>query len=551
MTFLATSAREELVWRVLCLLNLYRLLIPGILFALYMLASSTTSVGWTEPRLFLATDLVYFLLAILAIVALKMRRPALDQQAWLHLTFDVIAIALLLYASGGVSSGLGILLVVPIGAVSLISRQRRGFVVAASATLVVLAQEVMVHLAGFGGAAEYTSAGVLGAILFVVALSTRPLAERLRESEEKVRQKDVDLANLAELSHYIVQNLRESLLVVDADDRIRLINDSAANILGPHKAMRGALVGEISPRLVYFLEMWRQSPQATAGAPITFVSADGASVIQPHFATLGKGSPGPVLVFLEDTTLLSQRVQQSKLAALGRLSASIAHEIRNPIGALSHAGQLLGESPNLNDQERRLTEIIRSHSERVSSIINNVLQLSRRDNTAPERLTLADWVEEFAGEYRETMQLPAQRLQLRAEQNGDEVEVRVDPTHLHQVVWNLCDNAFRHATAPDTDIEIGWGRVTGTGRPFLQVADRGPGIDEEVRDKIFEPFFTASDGGTGLGLFIARELCQCNGAMLLFEPRSGGGSVFRIVFADPQRWSEQVFIPSPPAGLEN
>jgi two-component system sensor histidine kinase PilS (NtrC family) len=553
MTLLATSTREELVWRVLCLLNLYRLLVPAILFVLYVLAASAASLGWAAPRLFLATDLIYFLLAIVAIVALKMRRPALDRQAWLHLGCDLIAIALLMYASGGVSSGLGILLVVPVGAVSLISRRRRGFVVAASATLAVLVQEVMVHLAGASEPASYTSAGVLGAILFIVALSARPLAERLRESEEQVRQKDIDLANLAELSHYIVQNLRESLLVVDADDRIRLINESAANILGAHRPLRDALLGEVSPRLLYFLEMWRQSPQTPASTPTTFVSADGASVIQPHFATLGKGSPGPVLVFLEDTTLLAERVQQSKLASLGRLSASIAHEIRNPVGALSHAGQLLGESPNLNEQERRLTEIIRNHSERVSTIINNVLQLSRRDNTAPEALVLDDWVEDFAEEYRQTMQLPAGGLQLRAEHgadpdNGGGLEVRVDPSHLHQVLWNLCDNACNHGAGDDARIEITWGRVSTSGRPFLQVCDRGPGIEADMRDKIFEPFFTASDGGTGLGLFIARELCQCNGAMLLFEPRGGGGSVFRIVFADPQRWVEQDFIPTPPPG---
>ena len=225
----------------------------------------------------------------------------------------------------------------------------------------------------------------------------------MRESEDLVRQKDLDLANLAELSQYIVQHLRESLLVVDAGDRIRLINESAAEILGDTRAVPGELIGEVSPRLLYSLTTWRQRERGE-NSPSSFVAADGARVIQPHFAPLGD-SPGPTLIFLEDTSLMAERVQQGKLAALGRLSASIAHEIRNPVGAMSHAGQLLAESGNISEDERRLTDIIRSNSERVSTIINNVLQLSRREATNPTRLKLGDWLEDFLEEFCETMQV--------------------------------------------------------------------------------------------------------------------------------------------------
>ncbi len=225
----------------------------------------------------------------------------------------------------------------------------------------------------------------------------------MRESEALVRQKDVDLANLAELSQYIVQHLRESLLVVDAADKIRLINESAAEILGDNHAVPGALVGEVSPRLLYSLSTWRQRDQGE-DSPSSFVAADGARVIQPHFAPLGE-EPGPTLIFLEDTSLMAERVQQGKLAALGRLSASIAHEIRNPVGAMSHAGQLLAESAKIGADERRLTDIIQSNSERVSTIINNVLQLSRREATKPTRLLLGDWLEDFLEEFCETMQV--------------------------------------------------------------------------------------------------------------------------------------------------
>jgi two-component system, NtrC family, sensor histidine kinase PilS len=332
-----------------------------------------------------------------------------------------------------------------------------------------------------------------------------------------------------------VQHLRESLLVVDAADRIRLINESAAEILGDDHAVPGALAGEVSPRLLYSLSTWRNTGRDDS-EPSSFVAADGARVIQPHFAPLGD-SPGPTLIFLEDTSLMAERVQQGKLAALGRLSASIAHEIRNPVGAMSHAGQLLAESPNIGPDERRLTDIIRNNSERVSTIINNVLQLSRREATKPTRLMLGDWMEEFLSEFCETMQVPRSRIGFH--EDADDLEVRFDPSHLHQVVWNLCDNAIKYGEARNgISVEIRLGRLNPSSRPYLEVADRGPGIELNAVDRIFEPFFTGRKGGTGLGLFIARELCQVNRAILLYEPRGSDGSIFRIVFSDPQRWEE-------------
>jgi two-component system sensor histidine kinase PilS (NtrC family) len=307
-------------------------------------------------------------------------------------------------------------------------------------------------------------------------------------------------------------------------------------MLGDRSAYPGALLGEASPRLLYLLETWRQ----TTGGPVDpgqgFVAADGGRLVRPHFAPLGGVSPAPVLIFLEDMSLIEEKAQQAKLAALGRLSASIAHEIRNPVGAMSHAGQLLAESDSLSPQDKRLTEIIRSNADRVSTIINNVLQLSRREATRPERLSLQEWLDEFRAEFCETMQWPENRLTLTMP--GEPLEVRADPSQLHQIVWNLCDNAIRHGCAgSDTaTIDVRAGRMLGGARPFLEIGDRGPGVGKADIERIFEPFFTGGRGGTGLGLFLARELAQTNGASLLYENRAGGGSLFRLVFADPARW---------------
>jgi len=350
-----------------------------------------------------------------------------------------------------------------------------------------------------------------------------------------VQQRDIDLANLNELNQFIVQHLRESIVVVDGHDRIRLINDTAARLLASRAVSNGALLGEVAPRLLYLLETWRRQEHDRRDSSGEVVSADGGTVIRPHFVALSEHGPGPVLIFLEDTSVVAARVQQSKLASLGRLSASIAHEIRNPVGAMSHAGQLLSESPALGPDDRHLTDIIEKNAIRVSQIIENVLQLSRKDSTRQERIDLPAWLATFLDEFRATLQLEAGRIILEAPLSG--LEVHFDPSHLHQVLWNLCDNALKHGTGgrPEPTV-LRVGRIASTGRPYLEVTDRGTGIDPSLAERIFEPFFTNGTGGTGLGLFISRELCQTNGALLAYEARSDGGSTFRIIFADPQRW---------------
>jgi two-component system sensor histidine kinase PilS (NtrC family) len=529
-------APTDLAWRVIGLVNLYRLLIPPALYGLYAYFSSSTPIGSAHALLFLWTCVVYFAAGIAIVGGGRRLLPNLRATTFVHAMVDAIAISLILFSSGGVASGLGILFVVPVGAMALLADSRDAFVLAALATLALFVQQIGSHVDGFANASDYPSAGILGAIVFLVALLAWPLARRLRDTEATVRRQQVDLANLAQLSQYIVQNLRESIVVVDHENRIRLINESAALLLGDRNAYPGALLGEASPQLLYLLETWRQHVAAPAAPVQTFVAADGGHVIQPHFAPLGGAEPSPVIVFLEDTQLLAAKIQQSKLAGLGRLSASIAHEIRNPVGAMSHAAQLLAESATLSAEDKRLTEIVRTNGDRVRQIIENVMSMGQRDSSRPERVVLSHWLATFCQEFCTTMQIPPQRLAVST-LLGD-VEVQVDPSQLRQIVWNLCENAVKYGSSDQAAdvIELRVGRLASTARPFLEVADRGAGIAVQHREKIFEPFFTGSERGTGLGLFLARELAQTNGATLLYEPRTSGGSLFRLVFRDPERW---------------
>ena len=530
-----TADPSHLAWRVLTLVNLFRLLV-AVLLTVMFLTITPTRVGQAYPGLFIGATAAYFAYGLLSIATVKRRWPDVGVQTTAGLCVDVVSIVLLTYASGGMTSGLASLLVLPIGAASFVVRQRLALMFAAIAAIAMLVQQTLTTLAAQGDAGDFASAGIIGALIFIVTLGVAPLARNLRESEERVRQREVDVANLAELNQFIVQHLRESILVVDANNTIRLINESAALLLQGATIPQGTPLGEVAPRLLYLLETWRRRADDWQLTTLTMLASDGGSLVQPHFVSLDSSGKGPTLVFLEDTTLIVERVQQSKLAALGRLSASIAHEIRNPVGAMSHAAQLLAEAPKLSSQERRLTDIITSNSERVSTIINNVLQLSRRDSTRPERLDLNVWLDEFLTEFRQTSEVDERAIRLLGP--GGDLDVRVDPSHLYQLLWNLCENALKYGRRNDDDdaVELRTGRIATSDRPFMEIIDHGPGIATADAERIFEPFFTGSKGGTGLGLFIARELAQCNRAALIYEPRSGGGSIFRVVFADPQRW---------------
>jgi two-component system sensor histidine kinase PilS (NtrC family) len=526
----------ELTWRVLGTVNIFRLIVAAALLSLFFAGDNPRFFGDRYPGIFAATAAGYLVFAAVSGIAIRQRWVRPGAQVSSQILLDIGAVVILMHASGGISSGLGGLLIVFVGASSLILPLRVPPFLAAVATLVILGEQAFSQLSGFSSSSNYPAAGILGAIIFAIAFSARPLARRIQDSEALARQRGVDLANLSELNGYIVQHLRESIVVVDPKDDIRLINASAATLLGVPTDCTGLPLQQASPLLADFLGEWRRNPGQSSHRDLALNPSEGGAGMSAHLAPLGRDEhrQGPVLVFLEDTTLMNARVQQSKLASLGRLSASIAHEIRNPVGAMSHAGQLLGESAALKPDDLRLTEIIRANAERVSHIIDNVLQLSRRESSKPELLRLAPWLKDFAAEFTRTLELNEGELAIV--EIPPDLAVRMDPSHLRQVIWNLCDNAVKYASETGGIlVELKAGKTQQNNRPFLEVLDQGHGVDPKTLDKIFEPFYTDKSGGTGLGLYISRELCELNRATLVCHPRDGGGSVFRIVFADPGR----------------
>ncbi len=535
-----TIDEPDLTWRLLVTLNAFRLLIALALLGLFFARSDPRFFGDSYPTLFATTATGYLVIAALSALLLRQRRATIGMIAPPQLLVDIVAIVILMRASGGISSGLGGLLVVFVGAGSLVLPFQYPAILAAVATFAILGEQAYLQFSTLESSTNFPAAGILSAIIFAIALAAQPLARRIQASEALARKFGVDLQNISELNEYIVQHLRESIVVVDADDTVRLINSSATQLLGTGNPLPGSPLRNASDALDDYVKLWRDDISRSSHPEFTLITEGNNVRIMAHMAPLGKDGQraGPILIFLEDVSIMNARVQQSKLASLGRLSASIAHEIRNPVGAMSHAAQLLRESHGLTEDDERLTEIIQTHSGRVSHIIDNVLQLSRRESSRPLRLLLKSWLADFVREFERTVQL--QEGQFTIKDVPDDLEVRMDPSHLRQILWNLCDNAVKYASETGgIMVEIQAGRMQNHGRPYIDVLDYGLGVDNVTAEKIFEPFFTARSGGTGLGLYISRELSELNRATLLYLDRPGGGSIFRIVFADPDRWEPQ------------
>jgi two-component system sensor histidine kinase PilS (NtrC family) len=522
------AASGEPPWQPLGYFSLYRILLAGLLFVLVTWGGAPRPLGAYDLTLFHYVSGTYLALGFLDAAFVRARWPAFGVQVVLQVFTDIVALTLLMHASGGVASGFGLLMVVAIAGGSILMHGRIAVLFAALASLSVLTQQIYVWLNSPFPATNYPHAGILGAAFFATAWLAWVSAQRLRESEALAARREVDLANLSQLSQHIVERMQAGILAIDPGGVVRLANKSAQRLLGLSQRPSGRSIEESSHALAERLSDWHSE---SGHSSYLIQPARGQLQLQVSFAALGTAAREGVLVFLEDTAVMNQRAQELKLASLGRLSASIAHEIRNPLSAISHAGQLLGESSHLDAEDQRLTRIIRDNSERMNVVIENVLQLGRGRRAEPTELALGPWLESLVDEL-DSLGLIA-RAQVTLTVEPPDLHVRADPSQLRQVVWNLCENAAQHSgDEPRLQLEA---RISPDNRrPVLDVRDQGDGIEAALVDVVFEPFFTSRAGGTGLGLYIARELCAGNQAALTHVPTEVG-CCFRITFSDPRR----------------
>ena len=514
-------------WQALRYFNAYRALLAVLLLGLSCLESVSVDVLHIDTALLGGTALVYCGFAVAFRQMINQRRASFALLRTVQVPVDVLAMTLLLQATGGVAGGFGILMVVANAGASLLAGRRSAVAYASLNTLALLTQTGVGILRLDYGISSYPPAALLGLSCFGTGFLAAWLAEQARRTEALAEARAVALRNLAQLNEIIVQRLSSGLMVLDDEGRLLLANDVARRQLGSEGMPMGRSLKTLAPALHQGWERWQQSGEYRA-SPVSLAAHEAG--ILPSFQRLGDGS---TLVMLEDAAETRRRAQDLKLASLGRLTASIAHEIRNPLGAISHAGQLLAESSELPPGDHRLVQIIAEHSARMNDIIRNVLQIGRRDSAVMERVALVPWLQAFADEL--AARHPGRGERPPVEAAALDIIVEVDRSQLRQVLWNLAENALRYSRAAPW-LRFRAGVLAPSARPYIEVIDTGPGMTQEVADQIFEPFFTSHAEGTGLGLYLARELCEGNRVELGLLDHGEGGCVFRLLFpAEPAR----------------
>ncbi len=506
----------------------YRSLLSIVLLIMLFSPNTRQLVGTLNLTLYTSVAMAYLATSIPLLGSLSTR--LYESQRFMLLVFlvDIVAITLLADSSGGMVSGLPILLVVTVAASAvLITNRTLATLIAAISVLAILLDTSWLILQRALDVGSLFPAGILGLLIFSVSLMVQPIAHRLGRAEELARNRTSDLYSLQRLNEQIVQHMQTGILLVNNEGVVRIMNKSAIGLLAPDRPVsveQGRQLADYSLELAYQFQHWKDSGVHRA-KPFTVM--EGTPPVIANFRELQPNANREALVFVEDYTPVTQYAQSLKLNSLGRLTASIAHEIRNPLGAISHAAQLLQESPDLSRSDSRMAEIIQRHCERVNQIVESVMQISRREPPKPQYLVLAPWLTEFVSEYLNALHRPAE---VTIHCDYKELLVEFDPENLQRVIANLLDNALRHsklATGQETArIEVDLDSALHQCQ--IDIIDAGHGVPSSDVAKLFEPFFTTIAEGSGMGLYLCKELCEINNADLDYRPTRKGESCFRI-----------------------
>jgi two-component system sensor histidine kinase PilS (NtrC family) len=378
-----------------------------------------------------------------------------------------------------------------------------------------------------GTAASMVQAGLFSVTAMISVVMANRLAYWARDYRLIAEKQQETLSELEQVNELIIRRMKTGVITVDEDGRIGVMNESAWFLMGS-PPVRQRTLKSLSPRLEQALNEWRAD---TTSDPRPVVLEPSQAQVLPSYVAL----PGQVgfgaMIFLTDNNVVARRAVELSVNSLAKLSGSIAHEIRNPLAALNHASQLLEESPQVRLPEMRLINIIQNHAKRMNGIIENILQLSRREQSRPELVPLHLFLPEFANEF-EASQVNRQ-LDFQAAIDPDETYVLYDKSQLSQCLWKLLDNAIDHASRDKANpsVRLALTRDQESGFCIITVADNGPGINKAQLSKIFEPFYTTRKEGSGLGLYIAKQLCEANQAELTVDSKPGAGAFFHIRLA--------------------
>ena len=503
-------------WISLRYFNIYRMAVAALFLGITLYYDDALNLGSYRLGFFRGVCLAYLALGFVFQSLLRNLKDLFNLQLSAHITIDIVAITLLMYASGGLRSGLGVMMLIALTGAALVAPRRLSLLYAALAAIALLLEQTYWLLKFDAPEANYLQPALLAIGGFAGTGVVGWLAQRVATNERLARERGRALETQMRVHQLVIADMQDGVLVLDREGRVAQHNPRAQRLLGV-----GALQGaELARLLPGFEERWRAWNAGDSAAARFELDLRGRG-LRLRLVETGAAEQLAV-VFVEDTTRSREEARQLKLAALGRLTANIAHEIRNPLSAISHAAELLEEGERGAGSER-LTRIIRDNTRRLERLVSDVLQLNRRDRASADRVALESWLPAFVRDFCANESVTADRIALDISRPAS---VEFDREHLHQVLWNLLRNAVRHARREPASVRLS---VYAYGDQVeLNVADNGPGVERAILGQLFEPFFTTESKGTGLGLYLARELCAANRAALEYVDDMQGAH-FRVL----------------------
>ena len=522
----STTLTQSTPKRELYSLGLYRVLEAATMAALVFTPLGTGSdeiLGGT----FMGLVATFYLVAACVFLLSTRREEWLIPLVVGGTMLDIAVAGLATHALPQVAGGIAMLLLFNVAAAAMLLTLRHGMALALLASTTLALEFAWTASHGAHQQRSLTELLMFAASYLGLAWMGYQVGHRARTSQKEAGSAKRLAANLVEINELIIRRMRTGVLVVDEANQITLANEAASALLDENTNH----LDQMAPELVKRLEGWRATGE-TDESPLALF-ADRPDIL-PRFASI-LADEELTVIFLDDASVSARRAETMTLATMGRFSASLAHEVRNPLAAISYATQLLEEmrkdAGNQGPGEERLIEIIRNQTTRTNHIVESVLSLARREQSLPIQMDLGEFVQKFVAEQQQTA--TSENDLLDADVPEGKTWAMVDPRHLHQILTALVHNAFKYGRSEDTKAHVRVRVIQVDHYTCVDVMDRGDGVPEHIAKQLFQPFFTTSENGTGLGLYIAHELARANQAKLSYLEVPGGGACFRVCLLSP------------------
>lgn len=515
---------EKQNWQALLVFSIFRCCLATTFLIFIVFKVGPAYLGYLNPTLFKVITSFYLFISLFALFYAFKKKVDFDLQVNVPIFFDILCLTFMMHLSGGVLSGLGLLLIIIVASHSLLAQRLLALSGAALSSCAILAEELYLHFSHLVVQPAYSQAGLLGFSIFVTAIISSGLRKRMDNMRALAYAQGIKLANSLQLNTQVVTTMQEGVIAFDHEKNIQLINSAAFKMLNLNHDQIYQHLKDLPMRFQQAYQEWQKN-QTDEIFQISKHSAEirlsGQNLIHEFQQATGQ------VIFIHDISKESQKAQYMKLAILGNLAANIAHEIRNPLSSVSHAAQLLNEGSDTHLENQHLIKIIRDNCDRMNTIIKNVLNISKKQTDSPEIIDINHFIQIFIRDFRPS-HLPEVTIEFKPLPHPE--KVFMDSSQLRQVLVNLCENGLRYsfANTQKAHLIIALETQSSPNVLLIHIQDFGKGIDGRDTKHMFEPFYTTEKNGSGLGLYLAREICQINGGQILYYPLEPFGSDFCI-----------------------